>query len=98
MHSEKSEMKLGVYEFYKEGHRYEVVAIALDTVHKEGERTLRDGTRHHMETVVYKALYEIDDLPQFGKFPYFTRTMESFTEMVEYDGKIVPKFTYVGPS
>jgi len=91
-------MKLGIYEYFKEGHQYEVIAIALDTVHKAPRN--EDGTEpeKHIETVVYRALYEIDDLPQFGKYPYFTRTMESFTQKVEYQGRMVPKFTYVGPA
>jgi len=92
-------MKTGIYQYYREGHQYHVIAIALDTVHKEGEVRDPDGhVEHHMETVIYKALYPIKDLEdQFGLYPYFTRTIESFFQEVEYEGNMVPRFTYVGP-
>jgi hypothetical protein len=91
-------MKLGKYEYYKYGHQYHVIGVGLDTVHKEGE-VKRDGeVVSHMETVIYKALYPIDDLKeQFGLYPYFTRTMESFTSQVEDEGEMKPMFRYVGP-
>lgn len=91
-------MKLGKYEYYRWGHQYHVFAIALDTVHKEGETRHAGGSITHMETVLYRALYPIEDLKdQFGEYPYFTRTMESFTSLVQHEGEMVPMFTYVGP-
>ena len=65
-------------------HLYEVIGVALDTIHKEGE--VRDAQNHvtqFMETVVYRATYKIDEpqlTVQFGPFPLFTRTLESFNE------------------
>jgi hypothetical protein len=81
------------------GHQYHVFGIALDTVHKEGEMRASDGALlSHMLTVLYGALYPIDDLKdRFGEYPTFTRTLDSFTALVPFEGKMVPRFTYVGP-
>lgn len=93
-------MKLGKYRFFKdqkngEPKTYEVIAIALDTVHKKEPGGNSD--EKHMETVVYRALYPCEDLQeQFGRYPYFTRTMESFTATEIVDGNEVPRFTYIG--
>lgn len=92
-------LKLGIYQHYRNGHKYHVIGVALDTIHKEGETEGPDGNPIHMETVIYKALYPIDDLKdQFGAYPYFTRTMESFTSLVSNaEGEKVPMFRYIGP-
>lgn len=95
-------MKLGKYRYYKNQENgkertYEVVAIALDTVHKEKPAETDDTGKKHMETVVYRALYPCEDLEdQFGLYPHFTRTMESFTATETVEGKQVPRFTYIG--
>lgn len=94
-----SDFKLGKYEYFKYGHQYHVIAVALDTIHKEGEKTDEDGHKIHMKTVIYRGLYANPDLEeQFGAYPYFTRTMESFTSLVKgEEGKMVPRFRYIGP-
>jgi hypothetical protein len=83
-------------------HLYEVIGVALDTVHKEGE--VRDAQNHvtqFMETVVYRATYKIDEpqlTDQFGQFPMFTRTLKSFYEVIDLpSGGKGPRFSYVGP-
>jgi hypothetical protein len=83
-------------------HLYEVIGVALDTIHKEGE--VRDAQNHvtqFMETVVYRATYKIDEpqlTDQFGPFPMFTRTLESFNEVIMLpSGALGRRFTYVGP-
>lgn len=93
------DFKLGKYEYYKYGHQYHVIAVALDTIHKDGETTGSDGRTIHMETVIYRGLYPNPDLEaQFGAYPYFTRTMRSFTSLVkDQDGLMVPLFRYIGP-
>lgn len=83
-------------------HLYEVIGVALDTVHKEGE--VLDAQKHvtqFMETVVYRATYKIDEpllISQFGPFPMFTRTLKSFNEVIDLpNGEKGPRFSYVGP-
>ena len=44
------------------------------------------------ELIVYKALYE----NEFGKDSLWLRTKEEFLEKIEIDGKMVPKFKFVG--
>lgn len=84
-------------------HVYEVIGVALDTVHKEGEvRDAQNEVTEFMETVVYRAAYRIDEpqlTKQFGAFPMFTRTLESFSKVIPTkSGAQMPRFTYVGPS
>ena len=102
-----SEFKLGKYEYFKYGHQYHVIAVALDTIHKDDTDLDEDGHKIHKETVVYRGLYPNPDLEeQFGAYPYFTRTMESFTSLVkdengelvkDKNGNTVPLFRYIGP-
>jgi hypothetical protein len=77
-------MKHGKYKHYK-GNYYEVFALA-----------------HHTETrekmVVYRGLYESPDLKEeYGDDPWFVRPFDMFNEKVEVDGRLVPRFEYVGP-
>ena len=92
---------LGLYRHYKGG-EYEVIGVALDTIHKEGEvRDSQNQVTQFMETVVYRATYKIDEpqlTDQFGAFPMFTRTLESFNEVIMLpSGALGRRFTYVGP-
>lgn len=43
----------------------------------------------HEDMVVYKPLYE-------SEFPLWVRPLAMFTENIELDGKIMPRFTYIG--
>ena len=99
-------IKPGIYRWNgaKDGidHLYEVIGVALDTVHKEGEvRNEKGHVTHFMETVVYRATYNIDEpqlVAQFGPSPMFTRTLESFNEVIMLpSGALGRRFTYVGP-
>ncbi|MFA5270451.1 MAG: DUF1653 domain-containing protein [Patescibacteria group bacterium] len=55
------------------------------------------GEGVHTETrepvVIYKILYETDDFP-FGSI--WVRPKEMFLDNVELDGKITPRFKYIG--
>lgn len=61
------------------GSDYEVIGIA----HREN--TLE-------QLVVYKALYDSKD---FGLNAFWVRPLKEFTENVEYEGKKIPRYTYV---
>ena len=56
------------------------------------------GIAHHSETleelVVYQALYES---PEFGKDAIWVRPIALFCDMVDWTGKRMPRFTFVGP-
>lgn len=56
------------------------------------------GVAHHSETheelVVYQALYETE----FGKDALFVRPKNMFEETVAWEGKTVPRFTFVESS
>lgn len=74
----------GTYRHYKNGHSYRVIDIALHTDTQE-------------KMVIYKALYECPDLAdEYGTNPTFTRPYDIFMETVEFEGKTVPRFKYVG--
>lgn len=55
------------------------------------------GLARHSETleelVVYQALYDSKD---FGKNAIWVRPISMFTENVEFNGKSVPRFEFVG--
>ena len=55
------------------------------------------GVGRHSETleelVIYRALY---DSPEFGSNSLWTRPVPRFIDLVEVDGKKVPRFRYVG--
>lgn len=76
----KSTIKLGRYQHFK-GHFYRVIGVA------------RHSEDPDEEFVVYRALYESKD---FGKNALWIRPKKMFMEKVEREGKLVPRFRYVG--
>ena len=62
------------------GESYEVIGIARHS------RTLE-------ELVIYRALY---DSGEFGDKALWARSKEEFLEIVNVDGKEVPRFKYIG--
>jgi len=62
------------------GKKYEVIGNARDS----------DDLK---EFVVYKPLYKIEE---FGENPLFIKNLEGFTQTIELDGKVVPRFEYLG--
>jgi hypothetical protein len=55
------------------------------------------GTARHSETkeelVVYKALW---DVPEYGKNSLWVRPKKMFMEIIENEGKTMPRFEFVG--
>lgn len=75
------EVRPGIYQHFKGEHMlYEVVATAIHTETNE-------------ELVVYKSLY---DSPEFPINTWFVRPKKMFLETVERDGKVMPRFKYLG--
>lgn len=75
-----SQIKPGIYVHYKSADkRYEVLGVAMNT-------------ETHEKYVVYRPLYESDDVinPDFWVRPY-----EMFVSNVEVDGGTVPRFKRV---
>jgi cyclomaltodextrinase len=62
------------------GNEYEVIGIAR---HSETLEVL----------VLYKALYKSEE---FGRDALWVRPLSMFTEVVEIDGRSVPRFAYIG--
>ena len=64
--------------------------------HYKGKRYEVLGIVHHSETVeplvLYKALYET----KFGHDSLWVRPLAMFVENVEVNGKIMPRFRYLG--
>lgn len=76
-------MKTGIYRHYK-GKDYQVIGVALHTETQE-------------KTVLYHALYDCPDLKdEYGDNPVFARPYAMFTGTIEYEGKTVPRFEYIG--
>jgi hypothetical protein len=61
------------------GREYEVIGVAK---HSE---TLE-------ENVVYRSLYDDDE---HGNYALWTRPLSMFTEIIERDGKVMPRFSYI---
>ena len=65
--------------------------------HYKGKRYEVIGVGRHSETleelIVYRALY---DSKEFGKNSLWVRPKKMFLEQVEIDGKMVPRFKFVG--
>ena len=72
----KAEIQPGLYRHSKSLREYRVLGVA-----------------HHSETmeplVIYQAQYDSDEL---GPQPIFARPVEMWHELVEIDGKKVPRF------
>lgn len=72
-------MKIGKYIHSKSGKKYEVIGVA-----------------HHSEDlselVVYKALYNSKD---FGENSLWVRPKQMFEEMINIEGEMKPRFTYI---
>nr|MDD3720193.1 DUF1653 domain-containing protein [Candidatus Gracilibacteria bacterium] len=62
------------------GKLYEVMYVAKHT------ETLE-------ELVVYKAMYDSD---QFGNNAIWVRPKNMFLENIEFEGRVVPRFEYIG--
>jgi hypothetical protein len=62
------------------GNYYEVLGIARHSETKE-------------ELVVYRSLY---DSPEFGKNALWVRPKKMFLELIEHQGKLIPRFRFVG--
>jgi len=64
--------------------------------HYKGKQYEVIGVARHSETleelVVYKALYDSDE---FEKNTLWVRPKDMFLEMIEFNGKKVPRFKYV---
>ena len=65
--------------------------------HYKGKNYMVLGVARHSETleelIVYQALYESEE---FGKNCLWVRPKKMFLETVERDGKVLPRFKYVG--
>ncbi len=72
--------KLGRYKHTKSGRIYKLIGIGK---HSE---TLED-------LAVYQGEYESEE---FGKDPIWIRPLDMFMEEVEIDGKLLPRFEYLG--
>lgn len=64
--------------------------------HYKGKLYELIGIGHHTETfekmVLYRGLYTDNE---FGKNPLWVRPLDMFVEAVEYEGKTVPRFTFI---
>lgn len=52
------------------------------------------GVARHSETGESLVVYR----PQYGERGLWVRPLDMFTESVEYEGRCVPRFDYLGPS
>lgn len=52
------------------------------------------GVARHSETEQWLVLYR----PQYGERGLWVRPLEMFTETVEYQGRCLPRFEYLGPT
>ena len=79
-------MKLGKYRHYSGG-MYEVLGVVLHTETRE-------------KLVLYKALYPVTDRTdldeEFGENPLFARPKKMFEDEVEYEGRKIKRFEWVG--
>ncbi|MDE1825853.1 MAG: DUF1653 domain-containing protein [Candidatus Micrarchaeota archaeon] len=73
-------VRKGKYRHYK-GKMYRVIGVA------------RSSENPKEEMVVYMALYSSK---KFGKNQLWARPREMFAQKVNVDGKMVPRFRYVG--
>lgn len=52
------------------------------------------GLARHSETEEWLVVYR----PQYGERGLWVRPLEMFTETVEYQGRQLPRFEYLGPT
>lgn len=81
-------IKVGVHEHFS-GHHYNVIGF--------GHYVVGDGVEENVgdEVVVYHAMFTS---AAYGDQHTWVRPVGNFTEMVEVDGKRVPRFRFVGDS
>lgn len=77
-------MKPGKYRHFRTSQSYDVIGVALNV-------------ETNQKMVMYRALCECADLQEeYGQHPCFVRPYDMFFETVEYEGKTVPRFSYIG--
>jgi hypothetical protein len=60
--------------------------------HYKGQLYNVTGTVRHSETMEILALYQC----LYGDFSVWVRPVAMFDDLVEYDGKTMKRFTYIG--
>ncbi|KAA0139792.1 MAG: DUF1653 domain-containing protein [bacterium] len=61
--------------------------------HYKGNDYLVIGVARHSETEEEMVVYSAD----YGQFGLWVRPKEMFLEKVEVDGRVVPRFQFIGP-
>ncbi|QDU04618.1 hypothetical protein V6x_43460 [Gimesia chilikensis] len=61
--------------------------------HYKGNDYLVIGVARHSETEEEMVVYSAD----YGQFGLWVRPKEMFLEKVEIDGRVVPRFQFIGP-
>ncbi|WP_417395289.1 DUF1653 domain-containing protein [Gimesia chilikensis] len=61
--------------------------------HYKGNDYLVIGVARHSETEEEMVVYSAD----YGQFGLWVRPKEMFQEKVEVDGRVVPRFQFIGP-
>ncbi|MFI4852304.1 MAG: DUF1653 domain-containing protein [Gimesia chilikensis] len=61
--------------------------------HYKGNDYLVIGIARHSETEEEMVVYSAD----YGQFGLWVRPKEMFLEKVEIDGRVVPRFQFIGP-
>ena len=61
-------------------------------VHYKGNEYIVIGVAKHSETLEEFVVYQA----QYGEHQIWIRPLSMFEEMVEIDGKTVPRFKYIG--
>ncbi|MEQ8855958.1 DUF1653 domain-containing protein [Gimesia sp.] len=61
--------------------------------HYKGNDYLVIGVARHSETEEEMVVYSAD----YGQFGLWVRPKEMFLEKVEIDGRVIPRFQFIGP-